>query len=174
MKRAAAIAIGVVLFTSAARGQVRVVRSDSARLAAVEAVDVLVTHGNAASPACDVTTRAIGTGAVDTLGAAQVRATISDKARSWFYSLVIELHTRQHGASCATAMSTELVAEVEAVPEADRHAPPGAWGSLFRGYMPLAHEADVVVGPPAGHDADVQRAVAAQVAAVAARVRAAR
>ena len=109
----------------------------------------------------------------DVLRRAGVSATLSEVARSSPYSLVIEVHTAPAGELCASAIATEVVAEVSGIPEADRFAPPGRWGSLLVGAMPLLSEKALVIRNGVEHDAAVRGALEQQVAAMAARIRSA-
>jgi hypothetical protein len=107
------------------------------------------------------------------LRAAGLKATISNVARSHPYSVVIDIRSSEAGPTCASALHSQLVAEVEGVPEADKYGPPGQWGSLLRGFMPLLQDQALVIASPVEHDADVQRAVHSAVAAMAAKIKSA-
>lgn len=158
----------VSVVTSAA--QIRVVRDGDDRLHGIAEVDVLV---EVAAPVarCIVTLAALQATARDALRLAGVAATLSQKARSGFYSIVVHARSESAGTTCAAAVATELVAEVTAIPEADTAAAPGTWGSLLKGMMPLVRESALVITAPVAHDASVERTVRAQVAAIAARIR---
>jgi hypothetical protein len=162
----------LLLVATAAHAQVRVVRHGDDRLTGISEVDVLVT-GNTSLPRCAVSTPHVQQRAVDALRRANVTATRSDKGRSWYYSVVIDIHSAHTDDACATALTTELVAEVAGIPEADRDAPEGQWGSLLMGAMPLLSEKALVIAPDVEHDSAVQKMIAAQVAAIAARIRSA-
>ena len=165
-------AIGACLVASlaAADGQVRVVLYGDDRLRGITEVDVVVTVlGKTA--ACAVSRPALQTGAIDTLENSRLRATVSEKASSWHYTVLVAVHTSAAGEGCASAVTTELVAQVEGFPEADKFAAPGTWGSILIGPMSLTRENDLVTSGPREHDAAVQAAVRAQLTALAGRIR---
>lgn len=163
--------VAAMVATTAAEGQVRVVRYGDDRLVGIREVDVVVTTEDAGAP-CAADRAALQATAVVPLRQAGLRATTSDKAPSWYYSVVIHVVGHPTGPSCAVAISSELVAEVEGVPEADRSLAPGAWGSLLVGGMPLVRVTDLVSAPRGEHHAAAAAALTAQVAAIAARIRA--
>lgn len=152
--------------------QVRVVRYGDDRLTGINEVDLLVT-GDVAHGRCAVNRAAIERAAVQALTASKVKASVSGKARSFHYSIVTDVITREAGSGCASGITTELVAEVTGIPEADRAAAPGVWGSMLVGVMPLARDNALVIAPAVEHDSAVQRAIESQVAAIAARIRSA-
>jgi hypothetical protein len=152
-----------------AEGQVRVILYGDDRLRGITEVDVVVTV--LGDSACTVSRAGLQTGAARTLRDSQIRATVSDKASSWHYTVWITVHKSAAGNGCASAVTTELVAQVEGFPEADKYAPPGAWGSILIGPMSLVRENDLVTSAPREHDAAVQTATLAQVTALAERVR---
>jgi len=163
---------GVCLVASlaTAEGQVRVVLYGDDRLKGIAEVDVVVTVlGETA--ACVVSRPALQTGATDTLKNSRIRATMSEKASSWHYTVLVTVHKSAAGDGCASAVTTELVAQVEGFPEADKFAAPGAWGSILMGPMSLVRENDLVTSSPREHDAAVQAAARAQVTALAGRIR---
>lgn len=173
MSTTAAAATLAVMFASAMHdGQVRIVRYGDDRLIGISELDVLVTV-QAPRPQCAVSTTALQRRAVDALRASGIQVTVSDKARSSDYSLVIEVRSDGMAGTCSSALATQLVTEVSAIPEADRNLPPRSWGSLLVGAMRLAGENALVIAQDREHDSAVQKAVAAQVAALAARVRSA-
>jgi hypothetical protein len=152
--------------------QVRVVRYGDDRLTGIHEVDLLVT-GDTAHGRCAVNRGAIERVAVEALTASRIKASVSAKARSFHYSIVTDVITREASGNCASGITTELVAEVTGMPEADRTASPGVWGSMLVGMMPLARDNALVIVPPVEHDAAVQREIESQVAAIAARIRSA-
>ena len=172
MRGALIVAVALVT-TVAAEGQVRVVRHGDDRLSGIREIDVVVTTQAATPAACTPDRATLQTAAVTALRQAGVRATVSDKAPSWFYSLVIDARSAGLGGSCATAISTELVAQVQGIPDADREASPGSWGSLLVGAMPLVRAIDLVTATAQEHDAMVTATLRTQVAAIAAKLRAA-
>jgi hypothetical protein len=151
-------------------GQVRVVRSGDDRLSGVDQVDVLVVLESAQAQ-CETSVPSMRAQAVDALRAAGITATTSEKARSWHYSIVVTVRTETAAATCASAILSELVAEVAAVPEADKALPPAHWGSWLMGIMPLVRESALVIASPVAHDAAVQQAVRTHAAAIASRIR---
>jgi hypothetical protein len=164
----AVLAVLSLAVTSLA-AQTRVVRHGDDRLTGIDEVDVLLASAPAA--ACAVASAPVQQRALRALREAGIRATISQSARSWHYSVVIDLRGQAAPGGCATAVVTELVAEVRGIPEADTRLSPGQWGSLLVGYMPLLRDTSLVIGPAVEHDAAVQDTVFAHVAAMAARIR---
>ncbi len=172
MTRSRVWVTGVCLLASLATtgAQVRVVLYGDDRLKGITEVDVVVTVlGEAA--ACAVSRPGLQTAAVGVLQGSRIRATVSEKASSWHYTVLMTVRKSPAGDGCASAVSTELVAQVEGFPEADKFAAPGAWGSILMGPMSLVRENDLVTSAPREHDATVQAAALAQVAALAERVR---
>jgi hypothetical protein len=165
-------AVATLLLSASLASQVRVVRYGDDRLAGIDEVDVLVTE-ESDGRGCPFTRPTAQERAVGALRAANIKATSSDKARSSHYSVVIEVERTETPTVCASAITTELVAEVSGIPEAERDLPPGTWGSLLVGVMPLARDKALVIGPALEHDAAVQRAIESQVEALAARIRSA-
>ena len=160
----------LVAALATAEEQVRVILYGDDRLKGITEVDVVVTVlGDTA--ACTVSRPALQTGATNTLRNSRIRATVSEKASSWHYTVLMTIHLSAAGNGCASAVTTELVAQVEGFPEADKFAAPGAWGSILMGPMSLVRENDLVTSAPREHDAAVQAAALAQVAALAERVR---
>jgi hypothetical protein len=165
-------AVLLVVATSDASAQTRVVRSGDDRLTGVAEVDVLI-QNSAAPMGCPVTPERLGAEAVETLRRAGIRATQSEKARSWHYSIVVTIQSARTASDCATAVAAELVAAVTGLPDADRENPPDRWGSMLIGFMPLVRESALVIGAPVEHDAAVRRMTVAHVTAIAARIRSA-
>jgi hypothetical protein len=172
MRRCCPWATGVLLLLSVtvADAQVRVVLYGDDRLRGISEVDVVVTVAGDA-PGCAVARPSLQTDAVGTLRASRIRATVSEKASSWHYTILISVQTRAAGNECASAVSTDLVAQVEGFPEADKFAAPEAWGSILIGPMTLVRENDLVTSGQREHDAAVQAAARAQVTALAERIR---
>ncbi|HUE90274.1 MAG TPA: hypothetical protein VMO26_29680 [Vicinamibacterales bacterium] len=125
------IVAAVLAAGATAHAQVRVILSGDDRLAGIGAVDVVVTVIGDPTPQCAVSRPALQTGATDTLRAARIRATVSEKASSWHDTVMLNVQTIAAGDSCVSALTTELVAQVEGFPEADKFAAPDAWGSLY-------------------------------------------
>lgn len=155
----------------ASQAQVRVVRQGDDRLVGITEVDLVLRHDESAAPHCS--TPKVLPAAAAVLTNAGIKATVSDAAPSWFYSVVITLTHAVENARCLTAVTTQLVTQVAGIPEADSIAPPGTWGSLLIGEMPLLREATIVAADPDARHTALQNAVRAHVAAIAARLRAA-
>ena len=167
------VAIAVLLTvcgTAATAAQVRVVRRGDDRLTGINTVDVVVRGLESPATPCGLTKPALFEAATSTLRGAGLRATVSAKDSSWFYSAVVELAVRAGGGRCATALSTRLIAHVDGIPGADRYAPE-RWGSLLVGEMLLVSELTVVQTAPAGHAAAVLEAARKHVSAIGARIR---
>jgi hypothetical protein len=79
--------------------------------------------------------------------------------------------TNTSGGRCATALATALIAHVEGIPEADRHAPGGEWGSLLVGALPLIEDLAVIQSEPANHAARVRIELRKQISAIGERIR---
>jgi hypothetical protein len=171
MKRVTTGAIVLAIVAQVgASAQARIVRYGDDRLTGIREVDVLVTSA-AEADSCGVSRGATQQRMVHALHAAGLKATISERGRSWYHSIVVHLETGATRSSCVTAITTELVSEVRAIPEADDLAPSGAWGSLLAGPMTLVRDNALVITRSLEHDAAVQQAVERHVTAIAARVR---
>jgi hypothetical protein len=155
--------------TAAAASQVRVVRYGDDRLTGITQVDVVVSIAGDVDR-CPIDRARLQQAAVETLRALQVRATVSEKASSWFYSVLVSAHAAAVGGSCASAIGAELIAQVDGIPEADRHAAPGAWGSLLVGRLSLIRETAMVTSRAPEHAVPVETALRAQIAAIGERI----
>jgi hypothetical protein len=153
-------------------GPVRVVRYGDERLKGITRVDVVV-HETGDVQACRVGKIGLQRVATAALAEVPVLASVSEKASSWFYSLQVTTASILTGGSCATSVWTELVAHVAGMPEADRYAPPGAWGSLLVGQLSLLRESAVVSSPLAHHQTRLESALRVHVAAIGGRIKAA-
>lgn len=173
MRTAGIFVLVVSLLARAAPGhaQVRVILYGDDRLAGITAVDVVVTVTGDFATQCAVSRVELQTRAAETLRAAQIRATVSEVASSWHYTVTVTVRNGLAGGACVSALSTELVAHVEGFPEADKFAAADAWGSILIGTMSLVRENDLVTSPLNEHDVAVQAAATAQVAGLAERVR---
>jgi hypothetical protein len=154
-----------------AHAQVRTILYGDDRLAGISEVDVVVTVAGEGATPCAVSRPALQSGATGTLRTSGIRATVSEKASSWHYSVMVNVYRTAAGDGCVSAVTTELIAQVEGFPEADKFATPGAWGTILIGPMSLAREIDLVTSARREHDAAVQTAARAQVAALAERIR---
>ena len=174
MRSATLVAIVAVLFPATAAAQVQVVRYGDDRLAGISEVDVLVSMTTDPGGRCAVQRGGLETLAGGVLRQAGIKATTSQKASSWFYSVVISVTTAGAGSSsCASSVTTELVAQVEGIPDANLALPAGAWGSRLVGTMPLLRYTDLVTSPREEHDAAVRQACQARLIAVGEKLRAA-
>jgi hypothetical protein len=153
-------------------GPVRVVRYGDERLEGITRVDVIVQQTGDAQ-ACRVVKDVLQRTATAALAEAHVPASVSEKASSWFYSVQISITSSLTAGRCATSVWTELVAQVDGVPEADRYAAPGSWGSLLVGQLSLLRESAVVSSTPGDHQARVLSTLRVQAAAIGSRIKAA-
>ena len=169
--RVLVMAVSLLATATTAHPQVRVVLYGDDRLAGIAEVDVVVSVTGDGTTRCAVSRPSLQMAATNTLRAARIRATVSERASSWHYSVLVNVHTSWAGGGCVSAFTTELVAQVEGFPEADKFAAAGTWGSILIGPMSLVRENDLVTSPSREHDADVQAAARAQVAALAERIR---
>lgn len=170
MKSLIALAICATAVASVHAEQVRVVRYGDDRLTGVTSVDIVV-RVSPAGGTCTLTPSAIQDAAVAALRKSGVKASASARASSWFYTVYVRLASVAAADRCVTAVETELVAQVQGIPEADRDAPAGAWGSLLVGELSLLRESTILVSLPAAHPAQVEAMVVEQLAAVGERMR---
>jgi hypothetical protein len=170
MRRVFASAVLLALLAGPVAAQVRIVRYGDDRLTGIAAVDVLVS-GSFAEGACRLSRDTIVQIARRELAAQRIVTSVSAKARSSPYSVVVDLRTAESAGTCGTSLNSQLVAEVSATPEADTHLPPGAWGSLLVGGMGLISENALVLSPALDHDAHVQRALVNLIGGMATRIR---
>ena len=171
MRRAViAVALSIVCCDVIA-AQVRVVRYGDDRLYGITEVDVIVATPPEPHAMCQAAPSSWPRPALTALRSAGIKATHSLKARSSPYSVVIEVRIAAAASGCAATVTTELVAGVSGIPDADSARPPGEWGSLLVGFMPLTHETALVISSAVEHDASVQRVIEAHVASIAARIR---
>jgi hypothetical protein len=153
-------------------GPVRVVRYGDERLKGITRVDVVV-HETGDVHACRVVKDGLQRTATAALAEAQVATSISEQASSWFYSVQVNTTSVLMEGRCATSVWTELVAQVDGMPEADRYAPPGTWGSLLVGQLSLLRESGVVSSTIGDHQTRVLSALRVQAAAIGGRIKAA-
>lgn len=165
---------GASLLCPAAQAQVRVVRHDDDRLRIIAAVDVVVHVAGEADSRCPLSRPAFQRTAVAALRAASIPATLSERAPSEVYSLLVHVQSVTAGAGCATAVTSELVAQVNGVPDNDPAAAGGAWGSILVGQMTLLRETSLHSAAAGELEAVAQQAIRAQVTRIAGRVRDAR
>ena len=74
---------------------------------------------------------------------------------------------------CVTALRSRLLTQVDGVPESDRFATGGEWGSMLVGEMALIEDSALVESAAGDHAERVQRAMRAQLLAIGGRVKAA-
>lgn len=153
--------------------QVRVVRYGDDRLKGIAEVDVVIDPVRAEAARCGVTREALQQVILDTFGPTGLKATISEKASSWHYTVYLTASTVISDGHCATGIVTELMAQVEGIPVADHKAPPGVWGSLLVGQLTLIRHNGIVSSRVSAHPADVRSIVREHVLAIATRVMAA-
>jgi hypothetical protein len=171
MSTAALVALLTLVVPTNIVSQVRVVRYGDDRLAGINEVDMVVSL--TADSSCPIAPDTLETLAAAVLRQAGLKATTSRKASSWFHSVLIDIRTVSAGGVCASAVTTELVAQVEAVPEADRSLPPGRWGSWLVGSMSLLRFTDLVTSSREEHDAAVWQSIQSRLVTIAGRLRAA-
>ena len=159
----------LVLLT--ANAQVRVVRRGDERLKGISSVDVVVTGLDAGTAACGLDKPSLLRESARRLNSPGLRATISERASSWFYTLTVDVRSTLTAGRCATAVATDLIAHVDGIPEADRHGPPEEWGSLLVGGITLIHDLAVVQSDRAGHATAVAASLAKQISSIGERIR---
>ena len=167
---ALALLVGA-LIPIAASAQVRVVRRGDERLKGITSLDVVVTGLDAGIPPCGLEKGSLLRESARLLNGPGLRATISERASSWFYTVVIDVRSTLTAGRCATALSTDLVAHVDGIPEADRAAPPEAWGSLLIGDLTLIHDLAVIQSDPSGHPAAIDASLRKQISSIGERIR---
>ena len=136
-------------------------------------VDIVVHMTEQNAESCGPSRDSLQSVTRDTLRAAGMTATTSERASSWFYSVLVHVINARIESRCVTSLTIELAAAVQGIPEADWSAEPGAWGSLLAGQMPLVSARKLVTTPVREHDSAVREAVRDQVSQIAARLRAA-
>jgi hypothetical protein len=168
-----ALLVANTVMSAAAQAPVRVVRYGDDRLVGVTEVDIVVRVGQAVADACAASPDSLQSTARDALRQAGLTATVSEKSSSWFYSVVVNVITARVDSRCVASLTTELVAEVQGIPESDLARRPGTWGSLLVGHMPLSSMSELVIVPLSEHDSAVRAAVRGQLTALATKLRAA-
>jgi hypothetical protein len=166
-----ALLVATTVMSATSQAPVRVVRYGDDRLTGIAEVDVVVRIDSRTAEVCTASRDLLQSTARDTLRQAGLTATISYKSSSWFYSVIVNVISARVDARCVASLTTELVAEVQGIPEADLGHPPGAWGSLLVGQMPLISASELVIVPLPEHDSAVRAAVRGQIAALATKLR---
>ena len=151
---------------------VRVVRYGDDRLTGITTIDVVVPDLDAHAASCGLSRVELQDAAVASLRAAGIKASVSGRASSWFYTIYVTVGAAAEDDRCVSSIGAELMAQVEGIPEADRHAAKDAWGSLLVGQMSLAREGVIISSSRAGHRARAEASVRDQVGAIGARIRA--
>ena len=131
MKSLLALAMLAGAVASVPAEQVRVVRYGDDRLTGVTSVDVVVSMAPGGE-ACQLTPSALQDAGVAALRQAGVKATVSARASSWFYTVYVRLASVAAADRCVTAVETQLVARVQGSPTriATRQPGHGARSSL--------------------------------------------
>jgi hypothetical protein len=150
--------------------QVRVVRYGDDRLEGISAVDVVIDPLRTDAARCGVTREALQPFILSTLQSTALKATISEKASSWHHTVYVTASTVISDGHCATSVVTELMAQVEGIPAAERDAPPGHWGSLLVGQLTLIRHNGIVSSRAAAHAADVRSVLRDHLVAIGTRV----
>ena len=154
-----------------ADGQVRVVRRGDERLKGITTVDVVVTGIDTTATQCGLDKPALLRESATRLNGHGLRATVSERASSWFYTVVVDVRSDRTGDHCATALSTDLIAHVDGIPEADRYAPAEEWGSLLVGDVTLIHDLAVVQSDASGHAVATVSSLRKQMSSIRERIR---
>jgi hypothetical protein len=151
MKQAVTLGAVLLVMQATTAAQIRVVRSGDSRLVGISMVDVVVetrASPDAKSQRCLPPRDELGRLAVATLSAATLKATLSDRASSWFHTVYVLGHATRVDGTCVTALETDLRTAVNAIPDADTQRPSGQWGSLLRGDLSLTRDGVLVSSPP--------------------------
>lgn len=152
---------------------VRVVRRGDDRLKGINTVDVLVNELSSDSVTCGISRPALQQAAVSALVASGVKATVSEKASSWFFTAHVTVQTARIDDRCATSVHTELRTRVDAIPEIDRYATGGEWGSLMIGELSLIDLSMIAGSPRSDHAAQIRSMVHDQATIIGRRISAA-
>lgn len=167
------IATGWLSANIAHAEQVRVVRSGDDRLKGIAAVDVVIDPVPADSVRCGITRDALQQITVKVLKSAGLKATLSEKSSSWFYTVYATASTVRSSGSCATSIVTELTAQVAGIPDAERNAQPGESGSLLVGQLTLIRHNGIVSSRASVHASHVRSVLSDHLSGIAQRVTAA-
>jgi hypothetical protein len=172
LRHLALLIIVVVLVGDAVAhaAQVRVVRYGDDRLTGITAVDVVIDPVRAEAGRCGVTRDTLQQLVLDTLGSTGLKASISEKASSWHHTIYVTASNVISDGHCATGMVTELMAQVEGIPVADKELPAGQWGSLLVGQLTLIRHNGIVSSRASAHAADVRSVLREHLLAIATRV----
>ena len=166
------IAILVLLggLRTPADGQVRVVRRGDDRFRGIHTIDVVIEPIDGLF-SCGLLKDDLMRAATTALRDTGLRATVSERASSWFYTAEVDVVTDADKGRCATALSSDLIAHVDGIPDADRSPGTGEWGSLLVGKLSLLHELAVIHSEPSSHAARVIGELRKQISAIGERIR---
>jgi hypothetical protein len=134
---------------------------------------VLVADLTGDAEGCRLSKPPLQAGAIAVLTRHGLGATISEKASSWFYTVFVRTESVATAGRCVTALRTFLGTQVDGIPEVDRYATAGEWGSLLVGQLPLIDASALVESSAQDHPERVQAALRDQLTAIGARVAAA-
>lgn len=170
-KLAVPIVLGALVGSAAeSAAQARLVREGDDRLKGITTVDVVIDPVRPEAARCGVTREGLQQIVLSTLGPTGLKATISEKASSWYHTLYVAASTVISDGHCATGLVTELMAQVEGIPLEERQAPAGHVGSLLRGQLTLIRHSGIVSSRAAAHAADVRSVLREHLQAIATRV----
>jgi len=153
--------------------QVRVVRYGDDRLSGIRHLDILVDGPTAVAGACSLAVAPIQQAAVSAVTETGLKASVSEKASSWFHTVVIGVRSLALSDQCMISLNVELLAHVEAMPLGDRQEPRTEWGSLLMGQMALLRSSGLLPSSIAARQQIVNSATRSAVIDIARRVRAA-
>ena len=150
--------------------QVREVRQGENRLKGITTVDVAADPVSADAARCGIARVQLQKTALETLAAAGLKVTLSDKASSWFYTVFVTVSSVRSAGQCSSSVITELTAQVQGIPEADRQVPAEKLGALLVGQLTLIRHNGIVSSRPAAHPGDVQSLLREHLTDIARRV----
>jgi hypothetical protein len=162
--------LAVVSSGVAATAQVRVVRYGDDRLTGITRVDLFVEEIGADGGTCGLLRSTVQTTSLAALRGSGLQSSISEKSSSWFYTVQVRTESAIAGTQCVTSIASELVAQVDGIPEADRFAPLDRWGSLLVGQLLLLRETRLLASERSTHAADVQSVLNAQMRRIGERI----
>ena len=155
---------------AAAEAQVRELRHGEDRLKGITAVDVAIDPVSADAARCGIARVRLQEAAMETLTAAGLRATLSAKASSWFYTVYATVSSVRSGGQCSSSVVTELTAQVQGIPEADRQVPADRLGALLVGQLTLIRHNGIVSSRAAAHTGQVRALLREHLTDIARRV----
>ena len=172
------VAIGVTLaalssLAAAGYQQGREIRQRDDRLKGITAVDVTIDPVPADAARCGITRELLQKTALQVLRETGLKATLSEKASGSYYTVYAMVASVRLAGQCASSVVTELTAQVEGVPEAERHAPSGQPRSLLVGQLTLIRHNGIVSSRIAAHAGPVQSLLREHLTGIATRIAAA-